>query len=189
MKISLKWLKKYIDFNISAKELSHRLTLSGLVVEKEEFVEDDTVFELEIMPNRPDCLSFFGHCKRAFRYLGKSLKTGYQRSNSPRMFALSLIEDKKDCARYIGAVLSNVHVSDSPRISKKIFWLWHSNVNNIVDITNFCLMENGQPLHAFDHDKLIGGKVIVLGKAGEDLVINADVVYTPTPSILVIRRC
>jgi len=189
MKISLKWLKNYIDYKISAKELSRRLTLSGLEVEKEEIIGGDTVFELEITPNRPDCLSFIGIARELSAILNKPLKKpAIKKFKLPKVVCDIKIDDYDDCSRYIGAVLKDIKVAKSPQdIKDSISFLGIRSVNNVVDITNFCLMECGQPMHAFDFDKLVGGKIIVRrARSGEKIVAINDVEYALDPSILVI---
>jgi phenylalanyl-tRNA synthetase beta chain len=160
-----------------------------LEVEKEESVGTDTVFELEITPNRPDCLSLLGIGRELSAILNKPLKKPtLKRIKIPKIKAAIAISDAKDCSRYIGAVLKDVQVAaSSQEIKDKLSSLGIRSVNNIVDITNFCLMECGQPMHAFDFDKLSGGKIIVRrAKAGEKIVAINDVTYTLDPSILVI---
>ena len=189
MKISLFWLKEYIDVKLSAQELSHRLTLSGLEVEKQETLNGDAVFELEITPNRPDCLSLLGIGRELSAILDKPLKKpAVKKIKLPKVKAAVTITDAKDCRRYIGAVLNDVRVAASAKkIQDHLLSVGIRSINNIVDITNFCLMECGQPMHAFDLDKLDGGKIIVRrAKAGEKITAINDVEYTLDPSVLVI---
>lgn len=189
MKISLNWLKNYVSFAIAPQALSHKLTLSGSEVEKEERVAGDTVFELEITPNRPDCLNMIGMAREISAILNKPLKkprikkVKFSKSNC----AIS-IENKKDCKRYIGAILTDVKIAKSPHeMQKNLTAIGLRPINNIVDITNFCLMETGQPMHAFDFDKLEGGKIIVRrAKKGEKIVAIDEVEYELDPSILII---
>lgn len=189
MKTSLNWLKEYIAFRLSAKELAHRLTLSGLEVEKEETTADDVTFEFEVTPNRPDCLSILGIARELSAILNLPLKKPFIKSiKVPKEKADIAITDGHDCPRYIGAVLKDVVVHRTPAtLQKHIMSVGLRSVNNIVDITNFCLMEMGQPMHAFDYDKLEGHKIIVRrARPGEKIIAINDVEYTLDPSILVI---
>lgn len=189
MKISLSWLKDYISYGVSKAELSKRLTLSGLEVEKEEVVGTDTTFEFEITPNRPDCLSLLGIARELSAILDKPLKKPAVKKNIfPKNKCDVTVTDAKDCPRYIGAVLKNVRVAASaPWLKNKVTSIGARSVNNIVDLTNFCLMETGQPMHAFDFDKLAGGKIIVRrAKTGEKILAINDVEYALDPSMLVI---
>ncbi|MDD3374164.1 MAG: phenylalanine--tRNA ligase subunit beta [Candidatus Omnitrophica bacterium] len=189
MKINLNWIKDYIDIPNKVDELAHKLTLSGQEVEKIEKINGDTVFELEVTPNRPDCLSFIGLAREFSAILNKNLK-------KPKIKKIKFlnnkcditIEDKKDCSRYIGAILTGVKIAQSPLgMQKNLKTIGLRPINNIVDVTNFCLMETGQPMHAFDYDKLKGNKVVVRrAKKGEKIIAIDDVVYDLDPSILVI---
>lgn len=189
MKISLRWLKDYINYGVSTSELSKRFTLSGLEVEKEENIGSDTTFEFEITPNRPDCLSLLGIARELSAILNKPVKKpAVKKIKFPKNKCDIIITDIKDCPRYIGAILKNVQVGPSaPWLKEKIISIGGRSINNIVDLTNFCLMETGQPMHAFDLDKLAGGKIIVRrAKQGEKILAINDVEYALDPSILVI---
>lgn len=189
MKISLNWLKKYISFNLSPEELSHKLTMAGLEVEKMFSIKGDTVFELEITPNRPDCLSVIGIAREISAILNKSLQ--YPKINKsvfPKKKCGIQILDKKGCPRYIGTLIRDVNVNSScPEIKRNISAVGIRAVNSVVDITNFCLIETGQPLHAFDYDKLQGDKIIVRrARKGEKIITIDGKERILNPSVLVI---
>jgi len=202
MKLSLNWLKDYIDPKLSTDGLVERLTMAGLEVEAVESVGGDTVLEIEITPNRPDCLNILGLAREVGAITGKKVKYPVilsvakdlkgPKDSSPfglRMTRNSIhIENKKDCSRYIGTLIRNVQIKDAPQeMKQRLISLGISTINNAVDVTNFVMMEMGQPLHAFDHDKLVGGKIIVRrAKAGETIVTLDGVERKLDPSILVI---
>ncbi len=189
MKLSLNWLKKYIDPKLSMDALIERLTMAGLEVEAVESVGGDTVLEIEITPNRPDCLNFLGLAREIGAITGKPVKSPkISNFNAPALKKLVSIEDKKDCSCYIGTLMNEVHVLESPQELKKCLTsVGIKTVNNAVDITNFVMMEGGQPLHAFDYDKLIGDKIFVRrAKAGESIVTLDGVERKLDPTILVI---
>ncbi len=189
MKISLNWLKDYVSIGISADKLAHKLTMAGLEVEKTFSVDGDTVFELEITPNRPDCLNMMGIAREISAILNKTKEFPQMRKLSfPNNRCNISIEDKAGCSRYIGTVMEDVHIEPtSVWIKKRLTSIGIRSINNIVDITNFCLMETGQPLHAFDYDKISGGKIIVRrAKKGEKIVTLDDEERELDPSILVI---
>ena len=98
------------------------------------------------------------------------------------------IENKKDCSRYIGTLIRDVQIKDAPQeMKQRLASLGINAINNAVDITNFVLMETGQPLHAFDYDKLAGGKIMVRrAKAGESIVTLDGIERKLDASILVI---
>lgn len=173
MKVSLQWLKDYVSPGVSAEKLMEKLTMAGLEVEKHHSVDGDTVFEMEITPNRADCLSMIGVAREAATLYNKPLKKPKIRKYGYANKKCNVvIKDKKGCSQYNGTLIENVVVGDSPTwLKKKIEAIGLRPVNNIVDITNFCLMELGQPLHAFDFDKLEDGKIIVRrAKKGESIV-------------------
>ena len=189
MKISLNWIKDYVEVKIPPGSLADKLTMAGLEVENVSLVRGDTIFEVEVTPNRPDCLNMIGIAREISAVLNKELAL-------PRTGKLSKvdavcdikIEDKKGCLRYIGTVVENISIQQAPKeLLKRINSLGLREINNIVDITNFCLLETGQPLHAFDYDKLAGGRIIVRrAKDGEKIVTIDDIERALDPSILVI---
>ncbi len=189
MKISLQWLQEYVDGKISPERLGQLLNRLGLGVEKQYEIQNDTMFEVEVTPNRPDCLSYIGCARDIAAVSNKPLKTPSVKAIKfpPRKTDINL-EDKKDCSRYIGVIINNLSIKDSPAwLSQKLHSIGARSINSVVDITNFCLMEWGQPLHAFDYDKLIGGKIVVRrAKAGEKIVTIDAVERILDPSVLVI---
>ena len=189
MKISLNWLKEYVAPGISAERLAHKLTMAGHEVEKISPIGDDTVFELEITPNRPDCLNMLGMARETAAILKKPRKFPKIRKPVwPKQKCAVEIEDKQACPRYIGTVIEDVSIKNaSQKIIECLTAVGLRPINNIVDITNFCLMETGQPMHAFDYDKLIGGKIVVRrARKGEKIVTIDDVERELDPSVLVI---
>ena len=189
MKLSLHWLKDYVNVSASPDQLAHRLTMAGLEVEKISDVNGQKVFELEITPNRPDCLNIVGLAREVSVIYGKALKfPKAKKFIVPKKKSDVTIADKDLCGRYIGIVIRNVKVGASPQwLKERIESVGMRSINNIVDIANFCLMELGQPLHAFDLDKLDGHKIIVRrAKSGEALfTIDGDEPKLD-PSVMVI---
>jgi len=188
MKLSLNWLQQYIDHGLTPDELSMRLTMAGLEVEHVEKIGIDMVFEIEVTPNRPDCLSMLGLAREVSAIVDKELKLPVFEDRDDLGTVDVAIENSQDCARYIGMRIDGVTVKALS--ADKSAWLQalgNKPVSNIVDITNFVLFEYGQPLHAFDFDKLQGGKIIVRrAKKGEKIVTLDDVERTLDESILVI---
>ncbi len=188
MKLSLNWLSRYIDHGLTAEELANRMTMAGLEVEAVHHAGNDTVFEIEVTPNRPDCLNVLGLAREVSAITDRDLKALPVQSH-PDMAQVDItIEDKEGCGRYIGTRIEGV--TAGPVAADKAALLQAIGLNpisNIVDITNFVLFEFGQPLHAFDADKLEGGKLIVRrAKKGEKIVTLDDVERTLDEGILVI---
>jgi phenylalanyl-tRNA synthetase beta chain len=190
MKVSYNWLKEYIPVKASAAELAEKLTMAGLEVKGIEQKNGDHVYEIEITSNRPDWLCLLGIAYEAQAIYGLKLKVPKTAlKKSPKAAKPSItVEDKKDCPRYVGAIIDGVKVSLSDAsIAAKIEAVGMRQVNNAADITNFCMMENGQPLHAFDLDKLEGGRIIVRrARKGEEIVTIDGVKRPLDENILVI---
>jgi phenylalanyl-tRNA synthetase beta chain len=189
MKISFNWLKDYVAVGISADELAYKLTMAGHEVETVARINGDAVFEMEITPNRSDCLCLRGMARETAAILGKACKFPQtQKRTWPRQKCDIRIEDKNACLRYIGTMIEGATIKEANKeIRTRLVSLGLRPINNVVDITNFCLMETGQPMHAFDYDKLIGGTIVVRrARAGEKIVTIDGIERGLDPSILVI---
>ena len=189
MKISLNWIKDYVAYGLSTEKLVHKLTMAGLEVEAVTQEGGDTVLELEITPNRADCLSFIGMAREIAAVTKKKLKVpaGGKTPAVKRTYPIA-IENPKDCRQYLGTVIEGAQMKAAPAaVQKKLAAIGLRPISNMVDATNFCLMEQGQPLHAFDLDKLEGGKITVRrAKKGEKIVTIDGEERTLDPTILVI---
>ena len=190
MKITYNWLKEYCDIKISPEQLAHILTMAGSEVKTIDAAGGDHVFEIEITPNRADCLSVIGIAREVAAITGKKLKVKSsvisRQSPSGRLRSAPLssvkgekvaieIKDKKLCPRYSGRVITGAKVADAPAWMRERLKAFDSRpVNNIVDITNFCLFEAGQPMHAFDLDKVRGSKIIVRRAAKGEKMTTID---------------
>lgn len=143
----------------------------GLAASEYYNIQDDFVFEVGLTPNRSDATSQLGVARDLLAYL--RVNEGYTDDiKEPNIsdfitervaFDIDVeVEDKKSCIRYTGVTIANVEVKESPDWLKKfLIAIGVKPINNIVDITNFVLNELGQPLHAFDADKIEGKKVII----------------------------
>ncbi|MCG6551543.1 MAG: phenylalanine--tRNA ligase subunit beta [Candidatus Magnetominusculus sp. LBB02] len=178
MLISYNWLKDYIDFDNSAGEIAEILTMSGLEVESFNRQDNgDVIMELNVTPNRADCLSVIGVARDVAAILKKTLKlpeTGDFGNATDTGFKVEII-DAALCHRYCGIVISGVKVTPSPEWMRDR--LEHSGIrpiNNIVDITNYVLLEFGQPLHAFDLSRLKGNKIIVKAADRPQMIATLD---------------
>jgi phenylalanyl-tRNA synthetase beta chain len=136
---------------------------------------DDTVIEYEITPNRPDCLSMIGLAREAAATFGREL-----RLHTPEIkgcggnitdFADVEIADAELCPRYTARLVKNVRIAPSPEwMRERLRASGVRPINNIVDITNYVMLEYGQPMHAFDFSCVEGGKIIVRrARAGESI--------------------
>lgn len=157
-----------------------------------ELFPGDTVFDLEITPNRPDCLSHWGVARDVACLLGAEAQLPEIPKTVPAArddsMNLVTVENRTLCPRYIGRAIRNVKVGESPEWLKKcLAAIGLRPINNIVDITNFVLFELGQPLHAFDRDKLAGGRVVIRNaRPGEKITLLDGTVLELIPENLVI---
>lgn len=140
---------------------------------------NDVVFEVGVTPNRPDCLSHIGIAREIASVLNKKLKvpkiTLKESKDSISKYAKVIIRDKENCPRYSARVIMGIKVSNSPEwLQKYLSAVGIRPINNIVDITNFVLMETGHPLHAFDYDKLAGHSIIVRSALDGEHFITLD---------------
>jgi len=127
---------------------------------------NDIVLEISITPNRADCLGHFGLAREIAAYCSTKVKYPELKfkvaETSSLQFVKISIQDMTGCPRYTGRVVRNVEVKESPDwLKQKLILLGMRPINIIVDVTNYVLIECGQPLHAFDLDKLAGNEIIV----------------------------
>ena len=182
MKVQVDWLKEYTEIDVPADELGHVLTMAGLEIESHETVqlpdgENSEVLELNVTPNRGYCLSHIGVAREVSALLNKSLKLPDPLKTLESEWGTVAVADRvavenlepELCPRYCALVIENVKVGPSPKwLKDRLTAIGLRPINNIVDITNFVMMEYGQPLHAFDRDLLAGNKIIIRrAKKGE----------------------
>jgi len=186
MRFTYSWLKEYIDVKLKPKELAEKLTMAGLEIEAVSQADGEWVFEAEVTTNRPDWLNIIGIArevaaitdeKMAATKAGQHSSASTGRAAQPKSAANCIIQvlDKQSCPRYTGRIITGVKVAPSPEwLIKRLKSIGVRSVNNIVDITNFVLFETGQPLHAFDFDKLSGGRIIVRRAKGNEQIVTID---------------
>ena len=198
MRVPLEWLKEYVTIRLTPEALAERLTMAGLEVVGIERHDGQPVLELEITPNRADCLSVIGIAREVAIVTGQRVKTVkdvhrsliveklHRTPNTEHRTDFTLrIDDRKGCQRYIGRLIEGVRIGPSPEwMQRRLGACGIRPINNVVDVTNYVLLEYGQPLHAFDADRLAQGTVIVRRAGsgepittldGEKRVLSADV--------------
>ncbi len=157
-----------------------------------ELFERDTIFELEITPNRPDCLSHLGVARELAALAKRPLKgpAHHGASDTPSRAASDdeiRISSPESCPLYTGRWIRGVEVAESPAwLKQRLESIGLRPINNIVDITNYVLMEMGQPLHAFDLAKLEGGIHVRRAEAGEEFLALDGETYALDTDDLVI---
>lgn len=166
MLVSWKWLQEYVALNVTPAELTHKLMMAGLNHESTTAAGADFCIDLEITSNRPDCLGHIGVAREAAVLLNQPLKVPNpepKTSGEPIEKSVKIRVDAPElCPRYQGRLLRGVKVKSSPSwLVERLQTIGQPAINNVVDVTNYVLMECGQPLHAFDFKKLAGGQIIV----------------------------
>ena len=192
MFISYSWLFQLTDTNFSAPEVKERLTMVGLAIDSVENHGQDFVLDVEVPSNRPDCLSHVGIARELTVIEQKKLQLpeGKLPKTEGRSASLTSVEIKDPdlCPRYAARLVRGVKIGPSPDwLAKRLETIGQRPINNVADITNYVLHELGQPLHAFDFEKL-GGHRIVVRRAtpGEKLTTLDGIERTLTKDMLVI---
>jgi phenylalanyl-tRNA synthetase beta chain len=188
MKISYKWLKDYVDIDVSPEKLAEDLSLFGHEVESVEKMvypeqsrgSDDSVLDFEITPNRGDCLSILGIAREISALYNIPLKNSTTVLGSIEAVDLGKkidvkVSDPKICPRFTARVIDNIKIGESSKeIQEKLATYGFRSINNIVDITNYVMVATGQPLHAFDYDKIKDGLMNARQAKEAEEVITLD---------------
>jgi phenylalanyl-tRNA synthetase beta chain len=190
--VSWNWLKDYVVLDVEPQELARRLMMAGLNHESTTTIDDDLAIDLEVTSNRPDCLGHLGIAREAAVLYGQQLRLPpvAPRESQPAAAELTkvAIECPELCPRYIARVIRGVRIGPSPDwLVDRLRTLGISPINNAVDITNYVLMECGQPLHVFDLSKLAGRQIIVReARQGERIEAIDHKTYELAPGMCVI---
>ncbi len=139
----------------------------------------ETVFHLEITPNRPDCLSIIGIAREVAALYGTELRLpGFDLTESARAVEDAVrvsVADPSDCPRYTARVVENVRIRPAPlQMRRRLALCGIRPINNIVDVTNYVLLECGQPLHAFDLELLEGRRLAVRRAGTREAITTLD---------------
>jgi phenylalanyl-tRNA synthetase beta chain len=146
---------------------------------KEELLMNDPIIDFEITPNRPDCLSMLGMAKETAATLNKKLVmpdiTVKNEVDNIEDYISIEVKDVELCQRYAARVIKNVKIEESPSwLQLLLMKAGVRPINNIVDITNYVMLEYGQPIHAFDLDTLKGNQIIVRKAKNDEKIITLD---------------
>ena len=179
MKISLDWLNDYVKIDKPADQIAEILSDLGFPNEGIEHLEGDTVIDLEITSNRGDCLGHIGVARELAAATDAELKLpavdlGESQKNAADLISVE-IQSPALCGRYTARVIEAVMVGPSPQwMVKRLEAVGLRSVNNVVDATNYAMMETGQPPHAFDYDKIADGKIIVRKARPREALVSID---------------
>ena len=192
MKASYNWLETYVKPDLPAQELAQRFTAVGLAVDAVTPADGDFIFDFDLTTNRPDALCHFGLAREAAVLTGTRLSfpdihlTEQAVSGGPAVHVQIAAPDL--CHRYAARLIQGVRVGPSPDwLVRRLAAVGQRSINNIVDVTNFVLLELGHPLHAFDFERLAGRRIVVrTAQPGETLVTLDGVQRALTPDMLMI---
>ncbi|HEU65495.1 MAG TPA: phenylalanine--tRNA ligase subunit beta [Chloroflexi bacterium] len=139
----------------------------------------DVIFDLDITPNRPDCLSVIGIAREIAALTGELLRLPeihYEELGDPiDSFASVDIADPNLCPRYCATLITGIKIDSSPGwLQQRLNSCGMRPINNVVDVTNYVMLEYGQPLHAFDYHKLKGGQIIVRRAGNGETITSLD---------------
>jgi len=169
MRFSYNWLQSFFRKKLPRPEkLAEILTMASFEVSKMEKRGSDSILDIDILPNRaPDCFSHLGIARECaalldYRFQIKDYKLKEDKNLKAKNFIQIEVKDKKACPRYSARVISGVKVGPSPKwLKERLEVCGLQSINNIVDLANYTMLETGQPLHAFDAEKIAGGKITV----------------------------
>src|SRR5258706_10686571 len=170
MKLTLNWLKEFVDLRDAPDKLAETLTMAGLEVEslaplRTPEGQADWSIELGVTPNRGDCLSIVGIAREVAALGGgrlkiPALKPSKEKANPPPVKVE--IASPRRCSRYSAAAVEGIQLGPSPAwMQFRLEAAGIRAINNVVDVTNYVMLETGQPLHAFDLDRLAAKRIVV----------------------------
>jgi len=190
MIFSYNWLQSFFKEKLPISEkLAELLTMKSF-----ETTYQKSVLDIDVLPNRaPDCFSHFGVAREISAILGYKIQnTKYKIQENKKLDTKNFInigiKGKDICPRYTARVILDVKVGPSPKwVQERLKICGLKPINNIVDIANYVMLETGQPLHAFDFDKITNKKIIIRkAKKGEKIITLDNEKYTLDKDILVI---
>src|SRR5215469_6029401 len=176
MKVSYNWLKEFVDVGAPPEEVASRLALSGTNIVSVEKGPHGAVIDAEITSNRPDCLGMLGIAREVAAVYRLPLKTIAPKPPESRSAKASdavnvKIEAPELCGRFTARVIRGVKVQPSPAwLRDRLEAAGIASISNVVDVTNYILLELGRPIHAYDYDLVRDHSIVVRrAKPGEKM--------------------
>ena len=175
MKVVYNWLKDYVDVTAPPQELASRLALSGTNIGGLEHGPHGAVIEAEVSSNRPDCLGHLGIAREVgaiYKLPLKSVSPKPAESAAKTTDAVKVeIQAPELCGRFTARVIRNVKIQPSPQwLKDRLEASGVASISNVVDVSNYVMLELGHPLHTFDYDKVRDHKIVVRrAKPGEKM--------------------
>ncbi len=180
MKISLHWLKDFLPTGLpDAPAVADALTAAGFPIESIETHGDDTVIDVEVTSNRGDCLSHAGVARELSAILQIPLHldphSAPEGSDAASAAVSVRIDAPQLCPHYTARLIRGVKIGPSPAwMAQRLEAVGVRPINNVVDVTNYVMLEMGQPLHAFDFAKIAGGQIVVRSAARGESITSID---------------
>ena len=179
MKILLSWLNDYIETGLSAEQIAQVLSDLGFGCEGIEYPAGDAVIDIEVTSNRGDCLGYIGIARELAAATGRELKipTVELAESDKDVSELAEVEIAEPdlCGRYTARVIEGIKVGPSPDwLRGRLEAVGMRSVNNVVDATNYAMVETGQPPHAFDYGKIAEGRIIVRRAVAGEQIVSID---------------
>ncbi len=198
MKVSYKWLNEFLDKKLPAiSDVVDTLTMNSCEIDGIEKTDEDVILDVKILPNMAhSCLCHRGIANELSVLLDLPIKPYSRDFSFIKDFGISNlklkieIENEIDCRRYIGRVIQNIQIKKSPGwLRVRLESLGQRSINNLVDATNFVMLELGQPMHVFDADKIVGSTIkIKKANLGDEIVTLDNKEITLDQSILTISN-
>lgn len=186
------WLNDYIAIKLEPKTLAERLTEVGLNTEKITKVENDLIFDIEITPNRPDLLSIIGVAREIAALEGKQIQYPQLKTDlkpTTKKLPITIKTNPTINPRFTAIIIDGVTVKESPKwLKERLENIGQRSINNIVDITNYVMYDLGNPIHAFDYNKIAGHEMTVTqAKGGEEFKSVDNVLYHLPKGAVIIK--
>lgn len=183
IKVSDSWLREFIETNATPKQIGECLSLCSQSVEK--IIPDgkDFIYDIEITTNRPDCLSVLGIARELAAVLPRfGLKAKFKDAPLAKIpstggkLPLQVTITKGDlCPRFTALIYDQIKIKSSPEyVQKRLNQAGIRSLNNVVDISNYLMLELGQPMHTFDYDKILKHKMILRESKEGEIIVTLD---------------
>src|SRR5437660_2734926 len=166
MKVVYNWLKDFVDLTAAPQELASRLALSGTNIAGVENGPHGAVIDAEVSSNRPDCLGHYGVAREVgaiYKLPLRHVAPKPAESSAKASDAVKVeIQSSELCGRFTARVIRNVKIQPSPKwLKDRLEASGVASISNVVDISNYVMLELGHPLHTFDYDKVRDHKIVV----------------------------
>lgn len=189
MKVPINWLSQYVELPAEVPELTRQLTAIGHMQDKPPVeVGRDVVLDLEVRQNRSDCLSMIGVAREAAAILNRPLQLKPAEIELPTASEVAGVWiETEQCYRFHSLTIKGLKIEPSPEwLTQRLEAYGIKSINNVVDITNYVMVEWGEPLHAFDASKVVGQLRARQARAGETLTVLGNKTITLDPADIVI---